>query len=82
MFFSVLNHVDTGKYTLTFMAQCFYARRIWFISGHKKFLSGSMIFLSFCQLGTGYVNLVHLQGYFKFTQHLLDTIRICKKRKE
>ncbi|KIJ38409.1 hypothetical protein M422DRAFT_259077 [Sphaerobolus stellatus SS14] len=64
MFFSVLNRVDTGKYTLTFMAQCFYARRIWFVSGHKKFLSGSIIFLSFCQLATGYGRFSFLQpGY-------------------
>ncbi|KIJ23115.1 hypothetical protein M422DRAFT_39777 [Sphaerobolus stellatus SS14] len=40
-------------YGLTFLTQCFYALRVWFVSGHKIWLAGIMIVLSILQLGTG-----------------------------
>ncbi|KIJ42985.1 hypothetical protein M422DRAFT_31096, partial [Sphaerobolus stellatus SS14] len=40
-------------YGLTFLTQCFYALRVWFVSGHKTWLVGIIIVLSILQLGTG-----------------------------
>ncbi|KIJ43935.1 hypothetical protein M422DRAFT_30741, partial [Sphaerobolus stellatus SS14] len=38
---------------MTFLTQCFYSLRVWFVSGHKTWLAGTIIVLSTLQLGTG-----------------------------
>ncbi|KIJ39166.1 hypothetical protein M422DRAFT_32822 [Sphaerobolus stellatus SS14] len=41
------------RYDLIFLTQCFYILRVWFVSGHKTWLTGIIIVLSILQLGTG-----------------------------
>ncbi|KIJ39194.1 hypothetical protein M422DRAFT_32836, partial [Sphaerobolus stellatus SS14] len=41
------------KYGLTFLTQCFYILRVWFVSGRRSWLAGILIVLSVIQLGTG-----------------------------
>ncbi|KIJ42958.1 hypothetical protein M422DRAFT_253750 [Sphaerobolus stellatus SS14] len=40
-------------YGLTFLTQCFYTLRVWFVSGQKTWLTGIIIVLSILQLSTG-----------------------------
>ncbi|KIJ23118.1 hypothetical protein M422DRAFT_39789 [Sphaerobolus stellatus SS14] len=47
-------------YGLTFLTQCFYALRVWFVSGHKTWLTGIIIVLSVLQLSTGIAVTTHV----------------------
>ncbi|KIJ39200.1 hypothetical protein M422DRAFT_258090 [Sphaerobolus stellatus SS14] len=66
-------------YGLTFLTQCFYTLRVWFVSGHKTWLTGIIIVLSILQLGTGiaataYVGTLITQGINSTSTILCDAL--------